>query len=448
MKQLTITHYVCGLLMILIVLFSFLAIVFVHIFSDTIVRQEIEMQLNHKTKNECRYIELNGNKLNISNQFQYKDENYHFVVMSRTRGLLSGSYPQGFPSDYSKQKGRKVQQVEVSGMRFFVCDRSGPYLFDTDIYVRGIANYSDVSKQYGKLKYFAYGCIALGALVIIGIGGLWARKLSRDLKSMCQTAEKIGAGRDVTQRISYEGGIKEMSVLAQANNRMLDRIEQMLSSQEQFASNIAHELRTPVAVIMAESQYGSEKADSVAGMRQSFDLINRQSEKMRQMIMQVLYLSRLEQGRQSMEKEMANMVDVVEVVCEDEKERMGKQIDFRFGLKDAWAMMDLNLVVIGVRNLISNAVKFSPPGGEIFIETGEADGKVHMSVTDQGLGISEEHLDKIFTRFYKADSSRGTEGIGLGMSLAMKIAKLHGGTIEVESKVGEGSTFRLWLAKE
>ncbi len=109
--------------------------------------------------------------------------------------------------------------------------------------------------------------------------------------------------------------------------------------------------------------------------------------------------------------------------------------------------MDLSLVVVALRNLISNAVKFGPEGQELTIRTGIKEDRVYAEVKDEGPGIRPETLDRIFERFYKEDAARNSEGFGLGLALAMKIAKLHGGSIEVQSEEGKGSTFTLWIAK-
>ncbi len=101
--------------------------------------------------------------------------------------------------------------------------------------------------------------------------------------------------------------------------------------------------------------------------------------------------------------------------------------------------------MIAIQNLLTNAVRYSGPGSPIEVETGTQDGMVFVRVRDYGAGISEEDLPYIFKRFYKADKSRNSQGFGLGLPLTMKIAQKHGGTVLVQSRQGEGSTFTLLL---
>ena len=110
--------------------------------------------------------------------------------------------------------------------------------------------------------------------------------------------------------------------------------------------------------------------------------------------------------------------------------------------------MYINLITIAVTNLISNAVKFSRDDTVIEVETGEKDGFVFVKVKDNGIGMTEDEKKKVFIRLFKSDSSRNSSGYGLGMPIALKIAKKHGGTIEVERELGKGSCFKIYMAKK
>ena len=107
-----------------------------------------------------------------------------------------------------------------------------------------------------------------------------------------------------------------------------------------------------------------------------------------------------------------------------------------------------NLIMIAVRNILSNAVKYSGDGSQIRIRCGTVDGRPYCSAADQGIGIRKENMDQIFNAFYRAEESRSSEGMGLGLSLAKRIMEIHGGEIRAESVPGEGSTFTLYFAPQ
>ncbi len=112
------------------------------------------------------------------------------------------------------------------------------------------------------------------------------------------------------------------------------------------------------------------------------------------------------------------------------------------------ATFDRNGVLQLAGVLLDNAVKYTPEGGKVTVQVREGDGQVELEVSDTGVGISDAHLPLIFERFYRADPSRTRGGAGLGLSIARQIAEAHGGTMEVSTKPGEGSTFKLLLPKK
>lgn len=384
-------------------------------------------------------------ELVVSDRFEYEDEGYYFLVLSEDGIVNSGRYPDKFPQ-MEELNARKLRSIKSQGELFYVYDRVGIESPEGTFYVRGVVMNSEISSRYTRVEDAAYLCVIIVAVTVTVVGGLLARKISNPLKRMCQTAEQIGTNLDMSQRVVYEGGFEELSVLARADNRMLEQIERMVRSQEEFTANVAHELRTPVSVILEESRYRVENAGSEEEIRESFQVLQRQAERMKRLITQLLYLSRLEQGRQKLEKEPLDLTEVARAICEEMQEEEGCSVRFRLLLSKAEAPMDLSLVVVALHNLVSNAVKFSQEGQEITIRTGMKEGRVYAEVKDEGPGIKPETQQRLFERFYKEDAARNSEGFGLGLALAMKIAKLHGGTIEVKSEEGRGSAFTLWLA--
>ncbi|MDE5763483.1 MAG: HAMP domain-containing histidine kinase, partial [Ruminococcus sp.] len=278
---------------------------------------------------------------------------------------------------------------------------------------------------------------------------LLVRILRYSVKTMEVSVEKIGTSQPMDKHMEESGHYKEINSLIKANNRMLDRMNEIFEQQEQFSSDVAHELKTPVAVIKAQSQYVLNNMKLSGEEKKSFEVILKQAQKMQKLIVTLLMLSRLESGDKEDMQEFIDLSEIVSAVCEAEEYRLSdNKIIFKItNIGSAETSGNINLVTIAVTNLISNAVKFSHDNSAIEVETGEKDGFVFVKVKDNGIGMTEEEKKKVFTRLFKSDSSRNSKGYGLGMPIALKIAKKHGGTIEVESKLGKGSCFTLYLSK-
>ena len=174
-------------------------------------------------------------------------------------------------------------------------------------------------------------------------------------------------------------------------------------------------------------------------------LIERQIKKTNQIITQLLQLSRLDQERIEINFEYVDLRDIVEQVCENEKVKDQKQIDIRLHLEKAEAWVDVGLIMIVIRNLVSNAMKYSKPDDPIDIHLKREEDTIKFVVQDYGCGMTEEERKQIFDRFYRADKARNSEGFGLGLSISSKIVELHHGQIKVASVENRGSIFTLLL---
>ena len=150
-----------------------------------------------------------------------------------------------------------------------------------------------------------------------------------------------------------------------------------------------------------------------------------------------------EQRKELADKEMTDLSELVNIVCDEHEGSQQNGITMTRSIgSNINAEVDRDLFVRLVDNLISNAYKYGKENGTVNISLSESDGRVMLNVEDDGIGIAAEHLDKIFDRFYRVDTSRtGDKGTGLGLSMVKRIAKLHGGDISVESTPGKGSCF-------
>ncbi|NQT89011.1 hypothetical protein HQ560_19740 [bacterium] len=221
--------------------------------------------------------------------------------------------------------------------------------------------------------------------------------------------------------------------------------------KSEFVSNVSHELKTPLALIrmFAETlQLGRVRSAEKAAEYHS--IITRESERLTQLINNVLDFSRIEGGRKRYDLRLEDIADVVNDTLhaysyELEKQGFAVETDVPDDLPQT--LMDRNAISLALLNLLSNAVKYSGDDRRVRLAVAVTDGRLALSVTDHGIGIDEENLDKVFDKFFRAreEAVTSTRGSGLGLAIVRHSAEAHGGDITVESAPGQGSTFTFTL---
>ena len=267
----------------------------------------------------------------------------------------------------------------------------------------------------------------------------------RDIASMAETLSES----NLSNRINIAGTKNELKDLASVINRMLDRIERSYNSQKQFVSDASHELRTPIAVIRGYTdmlkRWGKDDPDI---LDEGISAILQETEGMKDLVESLLFLARHDKKTLMME---FSEFDPVELVNEVEKEETMVHEEHRFAtlqMDSQKISADRNMIKQVLRILCDNAVKYSPAGSTVSLSCiRQEDGNCCFSVKDEGEGISQEDLPKVFDRFYRSDKARKSEtgGHGLGLSIARIIVVAHKGKINVRSKPGAGTVFSVIL---
>jgi heavy metal sensor kinase len=286
------------------------------------------------------------------------------------------------------------------------------------------------------------------ALALAAGGGIFlARRALKPVDKIAQTAQEIEE-TDLSRRINVNTK-DELGRLAATLNEMIGRLEKAFQRQKQFTSDASHELRTPLAVIEAESTLALQKERPSSDYRQSLESISQESRRMSSLIDQLLTLARADAGKEqwnfmevNLGKLISNLSTDVEVLCQE------KGLRFQLGQTQ-------DLVVKGdearlrelFMNLLDNAIRYTPAPGTISLSFRREGQMAVVAITDTGIGIPAEDIPFIFERFYRVDKSRSRAegGSGLGLAICRHIAEAHSGKIEVESQVGTGSTFLVWL---
>lgn len=304
-----------------------------------------------------------------------------------------------------------------------------------------------------ELKEFRLLAVRLtvvgGVILAVGLAvGWWlASRALRPIADISAAAERIATG-DLSQRINSSETESELGQLAGVLNSTFAKLEAVFAQQKQFTSDAAHELRTPVSVILTQTQSTLNKERSPAEYRQTLEACQRAAQRMRRLIESLLELARLDVGQENLKQlrfDLANPArDCVELLRPLADER---RIKVCAQLLPAACLGDAERIGQVITNLLTNALQHTPAGGEVEISTKAEHGTAILTVSDNGTGISPEHLPHIFDRFYRVDtartSSQGRSGLGLAISKA--VIEAHGGSIEVTSKTSVGSVFTVRL---
>ncbi len=278
------------------------------------------------------------------------------------------------------------------------------------------------------------------------IGGFFiAKRVLSPIKQISDAAAKIRQGDDLKRRIEIGEGKDEIHQLADQFNGMFSRLEESFKAQQQFVSDASHELRTPVAVILAQCELSEQKS---GGKNDDIKTIERQGKKMNRLINDMLSITRMELNPQRYSFEKLNLSELCETLCFDMSLIKDKDITLEAEIEgNIFINANSELISRLISNLINNAYRYGNQGGHIWVKLESKEGIAALSVKDDGIGISREEQQNIFRRFYQVDSSRSNGGTGLGLAMANEIAQFHDGEISVDSVLGQGSTFIFTIKK-
>jgi signal transduction histidine kinase len=270
----------------------------------------------------------------------------------------------------------------------------------------------------------------------------------RPIKKMRTAARKIASG-NFNERISVTSN-DEIGQLAEAFNSMTDSLNELENMRSSFISDVSHELRTPMTIICGFIEGMQDGTIPPEQHGKYFDTVLSEVKRLSRLVNDLLEASRLEQGRVKLTKKNVDMNRLVaESVFSYEKQLTEKRIDVNLELdeEECFAFADKDSIKRVMINLIDNAIKFTPDGGEIFVSTERRDKKVYVSVRNSGEGIAKEDLKHIWERFYKTDKSRSVDkkGVGLGLHIVKTIISQHGGEIYAESEEGKYASFTFVL---
>ncbi|MBM3123473.1 MAG: cell wall metabolism sensor histidine kinase WalK [Chloroflexi bacterium] len=295
------------------------------------------------------------------------------------------------------------------------------------------------------------GASILAIFLAVLAGRLLARQIARPLEGLAQAASGI-AGGDLNARSTTEDHIKELHDLAGTFNHMADSLQQSDQTKKAFIADVAHELRTPLTVIKGTIETLEDGAlDDREGRGPLLASMQRETDRLIRLVNELLILTRADAGQLPLELEQVDLVDLARGRCEN-LNRLAGRSRVQLRMEDLTGgnthiPADPDRLVQVFDNLLDNAVRHSPQDSMVTVTIREAGGGIECSVSDQGPGISAQHLPYIFERFYRVEKSRdrSSGGTGLGLAIVRALVSAHGGRVSADSAEDKGTTITFWL---
>ncbi len=318
--------------------------------------------------------------------------------------------------------------------------------------VQVASSLAEVRDTLRRLIFILASIVPL-ALIIASIGGIFlANKALKPVNEINRITKEI-TSKNLGLRVPTPATHDELGQLVETINGMIDRLEKSFKQVQQFTADASHELKTPLTILKGEAELALRKEREPEEYRQYLKSSLEEVDRLSRLVQDLLVLSKADMGRLTLQKEPLNLVRIADACCEQcrflgEEKRI--RIVFNYP-KDAeiWILGDAYRLKQMFYNLIENAIKYSNEGGTVEISMNTNGKFAGVSIRDEGVGIAQEDIPYIFDRFYRVDKSRSREagGTGLGLSICKWIAEAHQGKITVESTLGVGTRFTVWIPK-
>ena len=332
--------------------------------------------------------------LEVDDDFLDQVNGIYTALYDSSQSLLYGENPIAMESLEIPLENAVIRKLKVEGVLYYIFDRELEGEGLGGLWLRGVVSEEQTRAEMSSITRLSLVLMPL-LLILAVIGGyIIAGRMLWPVRKISETAEEICNGNDLKKRIDVGEGQDELHQLAAGFNGMFERLDQAFEMEKQFTSDASHELRTPVAVILAQCELMMGEERSPEEYQHDMALIHKKG---------ITLTRQVQEG----------------ITCS------GNQ------------MLLTRLLV----NLISNAYRYGKENGHILVKLEKNTDEIRLSVEDDGIGIAPEEQERIFRRFYQTDSSRTGEGTGLGLSMVRQIAEFHGGTVQVESIPGKGSIF-------
>jgi heavy metal sensor kinase len=394
---------------------------------------------------QARYApELNERIMRIT------DESGRTIYASQNAGALSS--PLRISFDGSEIETVPVHREEITEDKQHLQIVAIGYLLDNNIrYVvevgaseNGIFNSLDGLLWTLSIGFPVFmGVTSVGAYILLG-------RALRPVDEIVRSAERITL-QNLSQRLPVSATGDEVERLSLALNRMIQRLDEAFQVTNRFSADASHELRTPLTIMRGELEALLKEGQLNEEHARQVESVLEEAERLTQIVEGLLTISRLDAGENQMSKDPVDLSELVSAIVEQmkplaEDKSLSLVCEARRDMMVEANEVRLRQVVV---NLLDNAIKYTPEGGRIVVRVKAAPHRAILEVSDNGIGISNEALPRVFDRFYRSEQieARKARGTGLGLSMVQSIVEAHGGKVTVESQESEGSTFWVELPR-
>lgn len=312
-----------------------------------------------------------------------------------------------------------------------------------------LAEASPENQEILEIIVTVFTWIILPILLLGGLSG-WhmARRALAGVAEVTETACRIASG-DFSHRVPLKSRGQEIELLATTFNSMLDRIHSLITGLREVTDNLAHDLRSPITSIRGTAETTLINSEELGDYKNMAGNTIEECDRLLAMVNSILDISEAEAGAEQLQLRDTDLTVVAQQACEL-FQPIAEERNLSLSLAAPLPCVipaDTKKIQRLIANLLDNALKYTPSGGSVVVRVQSDDNNIEVHVEDNGIGISEADVSQIFQRFYRCDQSRSQTGTGLGLCLAKVVAKAHGGKIHVESQLGKGSSFILFLPK-
>ncbi|MEU5860434.1 HAMP domain-containing sensor histidine kinase [Nonomuraea sp. NPDC047529] len=312
------------------------------------------------------------------------------------------------------------------------------------VFIEEVENEVNI-RTLATLRDYSLATLAGLYLASLGIGWVLSGRVLRPVRSITRTTEEIQA-TDLTRRIRLGGSRDELKDLADTIDTMLDRLEEAFSAQRRLIDDASHELRSPLTIIRAnvDAVLASPEASDEERAR-AVQIVDRATTRMTRLVEDLLASAR-RQATAFADTDL-DLGRVAREACEEyAAPAAARGLTITRALdRDLEMTGDQDALRRAVANLLSNAVRLTPPGGRVRVGAGRSDGWLWVAVRDDGPGLGAAEQERVFDRFWRGEASRRDRHTGLGLAIVRQIVESHGGRVAVFSAPGQGATFVLWL---